>query len=140
LDIQKKVYSKAVSEYVLPASSLADKSRTVSARIRKPEVRSNYIVPVLAKAIKIIRLLETADRPLNINEISQYTGTPKSTVYRVLRTLSAYGYLPHGAIGIYSFKFIAELQPPSPTPATAKEHETVGASLRAIKFPSSICP
>jgi Fic family protein len=83
---------------------LADESRTADARIRRPEVQQSYIVPVLSKAIKIIRLLENSDKPLKIAEIARHTGVSHSTTYRILRTLSAYGYMPKGSVGVYRFK------------------------------------
>jgi len=66
-------------------------------------VHRSYLIPVLTKAITIIRLLESSDRPLKINEIAAATGIAKTTVYRILRTLSAYGYLPQGSDGVYAF-------------------------------------
>jgi len=84
---------------------LAEESRTLAARIRRPEVHQSYVIPVLSKAITIIRLLETTDERLNVNEIARRTGIAKTTTYRILRTLSAHGYLPYGAEGIYSFKY-----------------------------------
>jgi AraC-like DNA-binding protein len=83
---------------------LADETRTAAARIRRPEVHQTYMVPVLSKAIKIIRLLENSDKPLKIDEIARHTGVSHSTTYRILRTLSAYGYMPKGSVGVYCFK------------------------------------
>lgn len=41
---------------------------------------------------------------MNIDQIAKQTGISKTTVYRILRTLSAYGYLPAGEHGIYTFR------------------------------------
>jgi ribose transport system substrate-binding protein len=79
-------------------------SRTLAARLRNPDLDRHYIIPVLVKAITIIRLLEQTERALNVTEVSVLAGVPKTTAYRILRTLTAYGYLPDGADGIYSFK------------------------------------
>jgi hypothetical protein len=83
---------------------LADETRTAAAKIRRPEVHQTYLVPVLSKAIKIIRLLENSEKPLKIDEIARHTGVSHSTTYRILRTLSAYGYMPKGSAGVYCFK------------------------------------
>ncbi len=83
---------------------LADESRTAAARMKRPELHQSYIIPVLSKAIKIIRLLENSDAPLKIDEIARRTGVSHSTTYRILRTLSAYGYMPKGSAGVYCFK------------------------------------
>jgi Fic family protein len=83
---------------------LADETRTAAAKIRRPEVQQTYMVPVLSKAIKIIRLLENSEKPLKIDEIARHTGVSHSTTYRILRTLSAYGYMPKGSDGVYCFK------------------------------------
>jgi AraC-like DNA-binding protein len=83
---------------------VADESRTTAAKIRRSEVHQNYLVPVLSKAIKIIRLLENNDKPLKVDEIARQTGVSHSTTYRILRTLSAHNYMPEGSAGVYCFK------------------------------------
>lgn len=83
---------------------LALNSRTYASRIRNPKSTCTYLVPVLGKAITIIRLLEEAKEALNVSEISEQTGVSKSTTYRILRTLSAYGYIPQGTWGVYSLR------------------------------------
>ncbi|SNS99616.1 IclR helix-turn-helix domain-containing protein [Granulicella rosea] len=83
--------------------TLVQASRTLSARRRRPDVDRSYLVPTLSKAIAIIRLLEASAERLNVNQISERSGVPKSTTYRILRTLSAHGYLPRGADGLYFF-------------------------------------
>lgn len=90
----------------VPGEDLLELSRTDAARRRNPHVQRSYIIPVLCKALTIIELLKDSDRPLNIQHLSKTTGIAKTTVYRILRTLSAYGYLPDGADGVYSFRHI----------------------------------
>ena len=89
---------------------IARLSRTDAARRHHPHVDRSYIIPVLSKALLILDMLRNSERPLNVAGISANTGIAKSTVYRILRTLSAYGYLPNGAEGIYSFRRIPPLQ------------------------------
>jgi DNA-binding IclR family transcriptional regulator len=49
-------------------------------------------------------LLESAERSLNLNQICDQTGIARTTVYRILRTLSALGYLPQGEHGVYRLR------------------------------------
>lgn len=88
---------------------IAERSRTDAARKRRPHVNRSYIIPVLSKALLIIDVLQKTERPLTVDELTTMTGTAKSTVYRILRTLSAHGYLPDGADGIYSFRRVPQL-------------------------------
>ncbi len=87
-----------------PEDELAARSRTTVARLRRPDVQQSYLVPVLCKALGIMRLLEKSEGPMNVDQVCRATGYPKSTVYRILRTLSAHGFLPHGDDGIYAFR------------------------------------
>lgn len=104
---------------------LADCSRTDSARRRNPHVHQSYIIPVLSKALVLIEVMKKSERPLNVDELARRTGIAKSTVYRILRTLSAYGYLPDGADGIYSFRHVPYIQ---------KESVSAGERSRAGHF------
>lgn len=101
--------SEQLPQQELNGQQLIEMSRTASSRIRRPGVHPSYLVPVVAKTIEIIRLLERSDHPLSLPEVVRETGTSRSTAYRILRTLSAYGYLPRGADGIYCFR-----EPPQP--------------------------
>ena len=103
-----------MSRFIAPIASaqagaenreLVGASRTSSSRTRRPTLNRSYIIPVLSKTITIIRLLEGSKGPLKISEIAACTGISKSTVYRILRTLSAHGLLPQGSNGIYTFHF-----------------------------------
>jgi len=89
---------------IMNREDLARRSRTDAARRQHPHLDRSYVIPVLSKALLIMDLLRNSERPLNVAEIAGNTGISKSTVYRILRTLSAYGYLPEGASGIYSFR------------------------------------
>ena len=72
---------------------ISTRSRSIAARFRHPELDRSYIIPVLSKALQIIALLDSAQTPLNVTQVSERTGFAKSTVYRILRTLSAHGYI-----------------------------------------------
>lgn len=90
----------------MPFEEINERSRTDSARRRNPHVNRSYIIPVLRKALLVIEVMKSSERPLNVDQLAKITGIAKSTVYRILRTLSAYGYLPDGADGIYSFRHV----------------------------------
>jgi DNA-binding IclR family transcriptional regulator len=89
---------------------IAERSRTDAARRLHPQVNRSYIIPVLSKALILMKVLQESDRPLTVDELTASTGIAKSTVYRILRTLSAYDYLPNGAEGVYSFRRVARLR------------------------------
>lgn len=84
------------------ADGLLHRSRTTAARQRRPDVHRSYLIPVLAKAFTVIQLLEDAKTPMSAEQVHAATGFSKTTVCRILRTLSAYGYMPRGDEGVYS--------------------------------------
>ena len=65
------------------------------------DVSRQYIVPIVFKTIQIIELLRSETRGLRIEEISQLTGFPKSTIYRIVRTLACTEYLCQEGKGVY---------------------------------------
>ena len=89
--------------------ALAERSRTYSARSRNPNLHRSYIVPVLSKALVIIDVLEQVAHPLTMKQISDETGISLSTVYRIVRTLSAHGCLPEYADKTYSLKHVGDV-------------------------------
>lgn len=95
---------RALNAHPVPDGDIAAHSRTVSAKLRRPEVNRSYVVPVLAKALRVMRLLEAAQRPMTVTQVCEATGIAQTTVYRILRTLSAYGYVPLGDHGVYAFR------------------------------------
>jgi hypothetical protein len=68
------------------------------------EVPRSYIVPVLSKALHILRLLEREQGPVSSNEIARRTGYSLTTVYRILRTLDAHAFLPDACARSYGFR------------------------------------
>lgn len=82
---------------MLPSQPVHSSSRTsMPAR--------TYIVPMLSKALTILRLLETSDRPLSMLEIARHTGYSLSSVYRIVRTLCAHDFLPAPCKDAYTFR------------------------------------
>jgi IclR family acetate operon transcriptional repressor len=65
----------------------------VPSRIVKPRPPADkYMVPVVRSTFRILEELSTAGT-LGLNEITQRTKIPKSTVFRVLATLQSLGYV-----------------------------------------------
>lgn len=78
--------------------------RTAFLRTRYPTIQRSYIVPVLSCAFRIMKLLEETEIALKVDLISRISGTPKSTTYGILRTLSAHGYPPCIQEGVYAIR------------------------------------
>lgn len=60
-----------------------------------------YLIPVLSKALDILELLQSDNRPLNLEAIYEQTNISKTTVYRILKTLVHRGYLAQTQDGLY---------------------------------------
>lgn len=108
-DVKKKEHSRQK----LGRVSEEDSTATPSSRRKKAlqgDVRRSYIVPVLSKAITIINLIESSEKPLNVQQIHEALGHSKATIYRILHTLIAHGVLSGQERMSYSFRRIAEAQ------------------------------
>jgi|SRR5581483_4387286 len=66
----------------------------MAARVKKTEggTANRYMVPVVRSTFRILEEISAAG-PLGLNEITQRTKIPKSTVFRVLATLQSLGYV-----------------------------------------------
>ena len=60
-----------------------------------------YLIPVLSKALDILELLQTDNRPQSLEAIYEQTNISKTTVYRILKTLVHRGYLAQTQDGLY---------------------------------------
>jgi len=60
-----------------------------------------YLIPVLSKALDILELLQVEKRPQSLEEIYKRTNISKTTVYRILKTLTHRGYLAQSESGLY---------------------------------------
>lgn len=58
----------------------------------KPDTSTKYLVPVVQSTFRILNELSSA-KTLNLNELTSRTEIPKSTVFRILSTLSHLGYV-----------------------------------------------
>jgi DNA-binding IclR family transcriptional regulator len=64
---------------------------------REKSVAGAYIIPNLDRALKMLELLSTKEEGMSITEISKELSLPKNSVFRIMRTLAANGYLDeHG--------------------------------------------
>lgn len=60
--------------------------------LRLSQTRS-YSVPIVLRALDILELLMESNMPRRMNDISDSTGIPRSTTYRILRTFVERGYV-----------------------------------------------
>ncbi len=60
-----------------------------------------YLIPVLSKALDILELLQKESQPKSLEEIFQQTNFSKTTVYRILKTLTHRGYIAQSENGLY---------------------------------------
>ena len=55
--------------------------------------KNNYIVPALEKAVRILDYLEENEELTSLSDISKQLEIPKSTVFRILKTLEKYHFI-----------------------------------------------
>jgi DNA-binding IclR family transcriptional regulator len=62
---------------------------------KKPEAKSSkaYIIPNVDRALKVLELLSTKTDGSSVTEIAKSLDLPKNSVFRIVRTLAANGYL-----------------------------------------------
>ena len=60
-----------------------------------------YLIPVLSKALDVLEMIQRENRPISLESIYQRTHISKTTVYRILKTLSHRGYLTQSQDGLY---------------------------------------
>lgn len=70
---------------------MAEKKQAVS-KARKTSSTERYMVPVVRSTFKILEELSRTG-PLGLNEVTQRTRVSKSTVFRILTTLTRLGYV-----------------------------------------------
>jgi len=79
--------------------------KQTSAASRKAEspqvgalLESPYVVPMVSRAFEILELLRNGVG-LPVNEIASRTGIAKSSVYRIVHTMLAFGYVTRSGDG-----------------------------------------
>lgn len=65
----------------------------------KPE--KSYLVPAVSKVFDILELLEREKASLSLEQIYQKVKSPKTTIYRLLKTCVHRGYVAQGPDGLY---------------------------------------
>src|SRR5579871_3461666 len=68
-----------------------------------PKTRRLYLIPVLSKALDILELLQSENRPMTLEAVHQRTRVSKTTVYRILKTFSHRGYLAQAPDNTYRY-------------------------------------
>ncbi|SEF40344.1 IclR family transcriptional regulator [Oceanospirillum linum] len=63
---------------------------------------NNYIVPALQKGLQILELFDSHHRLLSQTEMAEALGVSNSSIYRIVQTLIAMGYLNKAGGGNYS--------------------------------------
>jgi IclR family acetate operon transcriptional repressor len=75
--------------------------RTRVARPVERERDEKYFSKVIGKALDLLAILRASPQPLTLNELTLRVGLVKSSVFRMLHTLEASGYLDRDADGRY---------------------------------------
>jgi hypothetical protein len=66
---------------------------------------SSYIVPCVFKAVHMIEALREAGTGLRVEDLRGMTGYSRTTIYRILRTLAACGYIIRNSGGVYRLNY-----------------------------------
>ena len=64
-------------------------------------VDPKYLIPVFSKALDVLEVFQKYDRPLSLEAIQKQTNIPKTTAYRIVKTLVHRGYLAQTSSGLY---------------------------------------
>ena len=65
------------------------------------EKNSKYYVPAAAKTVQILEALAETEKPVSLQELTERTGLPKSSVYVILATLETLRYVERDAAGMF---------------------------------------
>ncbi len=78
--------------------------RAKAARNGKPEKaqQDRYFSRAVGKALDILGYLKRTEKPLSLHELTQRVGGAKTSLFRLLRTLDAAGYVVRNELGLYS--------------------------------------
>jgi len=67
----------------------------------KTKIKRLYLIPILSKALDVIELLEESHGPISLEDVYQKTLISKTSVYRILKTLTHRGYVAQSQNGLY---------------------------------------
>lgn len=66
---------------------------------------SSYLVPCVFKAVHMIQALRETGAGLRVEDLRKMTGYSRTTIYRILRTLAACGYIFRNSGGVYCLNY-----------------------------------
>jgi hypothetical protein len=66
---------------------------------------SSYLVPCVLKAVHMIQALRETGAGLRVEDLRKMTGYSRTTIYRILRTLAACGYIFRNSGGVYRLNY-----------------------------------
>jgi IclR family acetate operon transcriptional repressor len=72
-----------------------------AARHAKAPAAGQYYSKVVGKALATLDTVRAAGEPLSLNELTLRVGLAKTSIFRILHTLEAAGYLERDAAGLY---------------------------------------
>ena len=67
----------------------------------KAKVKRLYLIPILSKGLDILEFLEQLNAPISIEDVYKETNISKTSVYRILKTLTHRGYVAQTQDGQY---------------------------------------
>lgn len=67
----------------------------------KAKIRRLYLIPILSKGLDVLELLENAHGPVGLEDVYKETQISKTSVYRILKTLTHRGYVAQTQDGQY---------------------------------------
>jgi hypothetical protein len=70
-----------------------------------PSKHSSYLVPCVFKAVHMIEALRENSTGLRVDDLHRMTGYSRTTIYRILRTLAACGYILRESGGSYRLNY-----------------------------------
>jgi hypothetical protein len=65
----------------------------------------SYLVPCVLKAVHMIEALRETGTGLRVENLRSMTGYSRTTIYRILRTLVACGYVMRNSGGVYRLNY-----------------------------------
>lgn len=65
------------------------------------QMKRLYLIPILSKALDILELLESENKPLTLEVIFQRSRISKTSIYRILKTFVHRGYVAQTSDGAY---------------------------------------
>jgi len=69
--------------------------------LARTSLKRTYLIPVLSKALDILELLQKENRPQSMEFVCANTNISRTTVYRILTTLTHRGYLARTQDGLF---------------------------------------